>query len=57
MIITNKKLKENLKKITNETIDGLEPIVKDQGNKLMEALKEFSNGVITNIFEIRRNKK
>jgi hypothetical protein len=56
MIVSNKKFKENLNKIKEETINSLEPIVKEQGNKLMESLKELTNTIITTAFEKRRNK-
>ena len=51
------KYKENLKKLGNETLDELEPVVKKSCDNMLDFVKEIFNDFITHLFEIRKKEK
>jgi len=51
------KYKENLKKIGNETLDDLEPVVKKGCNNILNIVKDIFEDLITNLFEMRKKKR
>jgi len=51
------KYKEDLKKIGNETLEDLEPVVKKGCNSILEFIKEIFNDFITSLFESRKKKR
>ena len=54
MNIKKEKYKENIKKIGNETLDDLEPLVKKSGERLIDFLKEIITDGITIFFNQRK---
>ena len=51
------KYKENFKKIGNEALDELEPVVKKTSSNIMDFVKEIFNDLITDLFEMRKKKR
>jgi hypothetical protein len=49
------KYKNDLKKIGNETINDLEPVIKKGVNSVFDFVKEIIDDVITNVFDKRKN--
>ena len=58
-IMNKQKYKESLKKIGNETIDDLEPVIKKGISSVFDCIKEIIDETLTTIFEKRKsiNKK
>lgn len=52
--MNKQKYKEDLKKIGNETINDLEPVIKKGVNNLFDFVKEIIDDVITTLFEKRK---
>jgi hypothetical protein len=53
--MNKQKCKEDLKKIGNETINDLEPVIKKGVNNLFDFVKEIIDDVISTVFEKRKS--
>lgn len=51
------KCKETFKKIGNDALDELEPVVKKTSDNVMDFVKEIFNDFITSLFESRKKKR
>jgi hypothetical protein len=51
------KYKNNLKKIGDETLNDLEPLIKNSGDKLIDIIKEILHDSISDLFHKRREGK
>jgi len=57
MVIDKKRVKEGFKKIGNEAIDDLEPVVKKGIGNILDFVKEIIDECVTTVFESRKNSK
>jgi hypothetical protein len=52
--MNKQKYKEDLKKIGNETINDLEPVIKKGVNNIFDFVKEIIDDAISTLFEKRK---
>ena len=55
--MNKEKFKENLRKLGNETIDDLEPVVKKSCSNILDFIKETFSDYVTHLFEMRKKKR